>query len=420
MTFSHDLAAIHSRPRGADRTLSRIRALMERMGNPQNRLRFLHIAGSNGKGSAAAMLSSVLKEGGYRTGLSISPYILDFRERFQINGEMIPEEELAFWAGKVLEQAGILDRQGICCTEFECCTALAFCWFAEKQCDAVVLETGLGGKNDATNVIGQPLISVIMALSLEHTALLGNTIEEIAAEKAGIIKGGKAVLYPIQQPEALGVIYERCGETGTALYMPSPSGVEILKNSREGVTFRWDGQEYRIPLAGSHQAMNAVTVLETLRAVSDTLPVSLRDIRAGLAKARFPVRFETVGERPAVVLDGAHNPQGAQVLANLLALCPESPKIGIVGMLADKDWAHTVEALAKQFDKLLAVPVPNPRACVEPEKLAAQAGNWCEARPCRDLNEALEQAGELAGGDGLICCAGSLFLAAEMRKIFFQ
>ncbi len=417
MTFSDALAAIHSRPRGAERTLSRIRALMDRLGNPQNRLRFLHIAGSNGKGSAAVMLSSVLKEGGYRTGLSISPYILDFRERFQVDGEMIPEEELAFWAGKVLEQADILDKEGIHCTEFECCAALAFCWFAEKQCDAVVLETGLGGKNDATNVIGRPLVTVIMALSLEHTALLGNTIEEIAGEKAGIIKGGKTVLYPVQEPEALGVIYERCGETGTALYMPSPSGVEILENSREGVTFRWDGQEYRIPLAGSHQAMNAVTVLETLRAVSDVLPVSLRDIHAGLAKARFPVRFETVGEHPAVVLDGAHNPQGAQVLASLLELCPESPKIGIVGMLADKDWTHTVQVLTKQFDQLLAVPVPNPRACVEPEKLAGEAGKWRGAQPCGDLREALEQARALAGEKGLICCAGSLFLAAEMRKI---
>ena len=205
MTPDEALNAIHSRPRGAERTLSRIRALMGRLENPQDRLRFLHVAGSNGKGSCAAMLASALTAGGYRTGLFISPYILEFRERFQIDGQMIPQEEFAACAEKVLDRAAALDREGVCCTEFECCTALALCWFAEKGCEAVVLEAGLGGKNDATNVIPCPAVSVIMALSLEHTALLGNTLEEIAGEKAGIIKGGQAVLYPLQEPEAAAV-----------------------------------------------------------------------------------------------------------------------------------------------------------------------------------------------------------------------
>lgn len=418
MTISEALEAIHRRPRGMKRTLSRIRALMERLGNPQDRLRILHIAGSNGKGSAAAMLASVLKEGGYKTGLFISPYILEFRERFQIDGEMIPEERLAFWLEKVLEQVEILEQEGISCTEFESCTAAAFCWFLEEKCDAVVLETGLGGKNDATNIAAHPLVSVIMALSLEHTSLLGNSIEEIAAEKAGIIKeGGRAVVYPIQQPEALGVIYECCAEMGAVLYAPSPASVEILQLSRRGTVFRWDNREYEIPLAGKHQAMNAATVLETLRAVSDILPVSQRDIQNGLEKVRFPVRFETVGECPAIVLDGAHNPQGAGVLAQMLAVCPESPKIGIIGMLADKDWQRTVGQLAQQFDYLLAVPVSNPRPCVLPEQLAEEAGRFCKAEAYSRLEDALAKARELAGETGLICGAGSLFLAAQLRNM---
>ena len=168
MTPDEALNAIHSRPRGTERTLSRIRALMGRLENPQDRLRFLHVAGSNGKGSCAAMLASALTAGGYRTGLFISPYILEFRERFQIDGQMIPQEEFAACAEKVLDRAAALDREGVCCTEFECSTALALCWFAEKGCEAVVLEAGLGGKNDATNVIPCPAVSVIMALSLEH------------------------------------------------------------------------------------------------------------------------------------------------------------------------------------------------------------------------------------------------------------
>lgn len=418
MTLTEAMEAIHRRPRGMKRTLSRICVLMERLGNPQNQLRILHIAGSNGKGSAAAMLASVLKEGGYKAGLFISPYILEFRERFQIDGKMIPEEKFAYWAEKVLEQVNLLDQEGICCTEFECCTAIAFCWLQQEKCDAVVLETGLGGKNDATNLVAHPLVSVIMALSLEHTALLGNSIEDIATEKAGIIKkGGRVVVYPIQQPEALGVIYERCAEMEAVLYAPNPASVEILGVSRQGTVFRWDNEEYEIPLAGQHQAMNAVTVLETLRAISDVLPVSRRDIRGGLAKVHFPVRFETVAEHPAVVLDGAHNPQGAQVLAQMLAVCTESPKIGMIGMLADKDWRHTVEQLAKQFDYLLAVPVPNPRPCVPPDELAEVAGKYCKAEAYSQLETAWEQAGKLAGKNGLICGAGSLFLAAELRKM---
>ena len=416
MTPDEALNAIHSRPRGAERTLSRIRALMGRLENPQDRLRFLHVAGSNGKGSCAAMLASALTAGGYRAGLFISPYILEFRERFQIDGQMIPQEEFAACAEKVLDRAAALDREGVCCTEFECCTALALCWFAEKGCEAVVLEAGLGGKNDATNVIPCPAVSVIMALSLEHTALLGNTLEEIAAEKAGIIKGGQAVLYPLQEPEAAAEIYARCARVGAVLHSPIPHAVRILEMGRRGSRFEWEGEEYRIPLAGRHQVWNAVTALEALRAVSGVLPVSRRDIREGLESVRFPVRFETVKENPAVVLDGAHNPQGAQVLAELLDACPEKPRIGVIGMLADKDWRRTVGLLAARLDAVLAVPVPNPRPSVEPAELAAEASKSCRAERFGGLEEALARAAELAGQDGLVCCAGSLFLAAEARK----
>ncbi len=204
ISFIHSLKRPHSRP-----GLHRICRLMERLGNPEKALSFIHVAGTNGKGSCTVLTAEALRLAGYRTGMYTSPYIIDFRERFQINGEWIPEAELARLTERIRPVILTLEEEGFPITEFECNTALALLWFAEQHCEIVVLETGIGGRQDATNCIPCPLAAVITSLSLDHTALLGDTLEEIAAEKAGIIKGGTVILAPEQQPEAVAAIMER-------------------------------------------------------------------------------------------------------------------------------------------------------------------------------------------------------------------
>ncbi len=420
MTYLEMLSYIHTLKRsGAASGLERMQVLMERLGNPQWRLKFIHIAGTNGKGSCAAMTAGALRAAGYHTGLTISPYVIDFRERFQIDGRWIEEEAFLRLAERICREVKTLEAEGILITEFEFNTALAFLWFEESRCDIVVLETGLGGLLDATNVIPCPEVSVIMAISLDHTAILGKTVEEIAVQKAGIIKGGTVVLYPVQEPEVVAVIMEKCALTGAKLLFPSVSGVEIRSADRTGSDFVWDGKEYRVGLAGRHQVYNAITVLETLRAISEHFPVSLRDARQGLANVRFPARLETLQENPLVLLDGAHNPHGVAALAQVLSeTIPQRPKIGVIGMMADKDWQHAVQALAACFDGVVAVPVQSPRSA-SAEEIAAAARKTCtDVRVASGAEAAVEIACRMAGKKGAVCIAGSLYLAAEVRAIF--
>ena len=418
MTYAEALAYVHSLKRfGAAPGLDRMRLLMDRLGNPQNRLAFVHIAGTNGKGSCTAMTARALQTAGYRTGMYISPYVVEFRERFQINGQWIPEGDFIRLLEQVRKKIQALEEQGVLITEFECNTALAFLWFAEEACDVVALEVGLGGRFDATNVISRPLVSVIMAIGLDHTAILGDTVEKIAFEKAGIIKGGSTVLYPVQEPEALAAVMEKCAETGSTLIFPNAGAVEILSSDSEGSDFRWNGETYRVGLAGKHQVYNAVTVLEALRAISGRFPVSLRDAKRALMEVRFPARFEILRKKPLTVLDGAHNPQGIAVLAETLRLLPNHPRVGVMGMLADKDWRHGARTLAACFDAVITLPVENPRTA-SARDLAEAAGAACsDVRTAAGPEEALAEAAALAGEEGLVCIAGSLYLAGEMRPL---
>ena len=245
MTYRDAVHKINSLLRfGMKPGLERIQALLDRMGNPQKQLKFVHVAGTNGKGSACALLSSVLREAGYRTGLFTSPYITDFRERFQINGEEIPEETLARILGRLMPMVEEMAERGEVITEFELITALAFQWFYEEKCDVVVLEVGLGGRFDATNVIDTPLAAVIMSISLDHTAILGDTVEQIAFEKCGIVKeGGDVVLYPDQEEGVYGVVAHAVQNHNGRLVLPSPSSVREVSSSIEGTVASYRDEE---------------------------------------------------------------------------------------------------------------------------------------------------------------------------------
>ena len=303
--------------RGSRPGLSRVRELLHRIGDPQDTLQFVHIAGTNGKGSTAAMLAAVLQAAGYTTGLFTSPFLEQFAERMQVNGQPIPDAELAAACETLQPCIAAMDDQP---TEFELVTAAAMLWFQRRGCDIVVLEVGLGGRLDATNVIGAPACAVITNIGLDHTEILGDTLAQIAREKAGILKPGtRAVSYP-QVPEVRAVLRGTCARLGIPLTEADADAIEPLRDSVDGQTFSYRGAVYDLPLLGRHQLRNAAVALETvaaLRARGWRIPDAA--VHAGLAQVRWPARFEVLRRAPWFVLDGGHNPQCAQTVADNLA-----------------------------------------------------------------------------------------------------
>lgn len=399
--------------------LAPIRELLEALGRPQDRLRFLHVAGTNGKGSVCAMCASVLREAGCRTGLFISPYVLDFRERMQIDGEMIGEEKLGDLMERLLPVLEDMKDRGVSISEFEVVTAAGLFWFAEQKCDVVCLEVGLGGRFDATNVIDAPLASVVVSVGYDHTEILGDTLPKIAGEKCGIIKpGGTVVMGPGQPAEVLAVAMERCAETKSRLILPGLSSVEVLETGVFGSRIRYRGMELSIPLGGRHQISNCITAVEALEVLkTQGIAISEENITAGIKAARFPARMECFSKEPAVFLDGAHNPDGCQALALAMEEFPRERVRVVMGMLADKDIARSVQLIASRASFFWAVEPPCPRA-LGAEQLADAARRYCQrawaaGSPSQALEEALKEAGE---GDAVFFC-GSLYLAAQLRPL---
>ena len=311
------------RPPGLERT----RELLGRLGNPHLGLKFVHITGTNGKGSTAAMVSSVLRRAGYRTGLYTSPHLWKFSERFQIDGVPIPDEDLGRITQRVLEAARDMADPA---TEFELMTSVAMVWFRERACDIVVLEVGLGGRLDSTNVIPAPEVAVITNLGLEHTKELGDTIPLIAREKAGIIKPDcRAVLYR-QSREAQEVVEAVCRERGVELTLTRPETLQVEALSREGQAFRYQGETYRIPMVGDYQVRNAATAIEVVEALRrGGWDISREALHEGLARAVWPGRMELARRSPDLILDGGHNPQCMEAVARSLGqLYPVRPGPG--------------------------------------------------------------------------------------------
>lgn len=419
MTYEQALEGIHSLLRfGMKPGLERIRELLRRMGNPQEKLRFVHVAGTNGKGSTCAMISSVLRAAGYRTGLYISPFVTDFCERIQVDGEEIPRQALADTAGPVLTLVREMREQGETVTEFEAVTAIAFQWFLQQSCDIVVLEVGLGGRFDATNVIPCPLVSAICAIDLDHTAILGDTFSQIAFEKCGIIKeNGLAVSYPEQHPEAAKVIAEIASQRKNRLILPSLQDFRIKAETLGGSEVEYRGLPLRIPFTGAHQVKNTATVMGIVEALrASGVALSDQAVQQGIAAATFPARLELLSQQPLVLLDGAHNPAGMAALAQAVKQHLNGKKItGIMGMLADKDYQDALALAAPLFQTLFTLAPENPRA-LPAEELAQAAAPYCpKVIPCRTAEEAIQQAFQTMESDGAVVACGSLYLAGELR-----
>lgn len=402
---------------GSKPGLERIAELLERLGNPQKKLKYIHIAGTNGKGSCAAMTASVLTAAGYKTGLYTSPYVMRFNERMQINSLPIRDRELAEIVTRIAPLAeGMEDKP----TEFELMTAVALLWYRESGCGLAVLEAGLGGRFDATNVIPAPLVAVLMNIGLEHTAVLGGTLPEIAAEKAGIIKSGSRCVAYSQGREVLDVIERVCREKAVSLTVADFSAIESVFDSAEGQVFRYRGEEYALPLLGGHQLKNAAVVLEVvdkLRALGYALPKS--DVERGLYSVSWPARFEIVSTEPPFVVDGGHNPQCAESAADSLRrYFPNMRRILLVGVLADKDYGNMFEILSDLADEFVCISPDSPRA-LPAETLAEHLKRYGKPTAiCQSPEDGVELSKALAGDDGMVLAVGSLYTAGRVRACF--
>lgn len=402
---------------GSKPGLDRERELLSRLGNPQDTLKYIHVAGTNGKGSTAAMLASILKAAGFRTGLYISPYLYRFNERMQVDGVPVSNAALSEVVGKISVAArGMPDP----CTEFELTTAAAFLWFKQEKCDIVVLEVGLGGRLDATNVIASPECAVITNIGLDHTEVLGDTAEKIALEKAGIIKGGPVVSYA-QEPKVASVLYGAAELSGSDLRFADFSAIRSLSDGLSGQTFRiGDGPEYSLRLLGANQLKNAATVLCTVEALRKAgWVISQEAVSAGLAAARWPARFELVSGNPAFIIDGGHNPQCFESAAeNLKKYFPDAWRVILIGVLADKEWEKMLDIIAPLAGAFVAVTPASPRA-LKAETLCAALQKYGKHAVARDsIADGVDTAISLAGSGGMVCSLGSLYMAGAVRACF--
>lgn len=418
MDFEESVKYITEYPRfKKNPSLDGIKALLSALGNPENRIKTINVAGTNGKGSTVAMLASVLSTAGYKTGRYVSPFVLEFRERMMINGKMIGRKRLAKIMSTVREHADALREQGTVLNAFEVTTAAALLWFAEEECDVVVLEAGIGGRLDATNAVPEPILQIITAVGLDHTAQLGSTVAEITAEKCGIMRPGCTLLTcPNQNAEAKAVMINKCAELEATFVMGSAGKGKIVAQSAEGTDLLVGKTELAIPFGGEHQINNALTVVSAVDILREKgFAISDEHLIEGIAAAKFPARFEVCSKDPLVILDGAHNPQAAAALASgIKKFLPEKRTL-LCGMMADKDCAGVMSTLAPLFERVIAVPVQSPRA-IAPKELAALAAPYCKSVfTAENAAQALDAAlAALKPGEALVV-AGSLYLASELR-----
>ena len=416
MTSEEALTYIHSVCwKGSIPGLGRTQTLLKKMGNPEKKLKFVHIAGTNGKGSTAAMTASILRKAGYRTGLYTSPYIYRFHERMQVDGEEITDEELAEVTEFVKPLA---DSMAESPTEFELVSCIAFEYFCRKNCDIVVLEVGMGGALDSTNVIETPEVAVITNIGLDHTEYLGDTVEKIAETKSGIFKrGGHAVVY--RGTHSVEAVFERvCAEKNVSLKKADFDSLRLKQHTLEGQVFDCGARKNLVlPLLGDHQLHNAAVVL----AVVDTLieegwQISEKNIREGIRDVRWPGRFDIVSRKPLFIIDGGHNPQCIEALVkNIQDYLTGKRVIALTGVLADKDYADMYRPVMPLVDRFVCITPPNPRK-LEAELLAQYLRNaGAEASACETIAQGVDLAMQLAGEDGVVLCFGSLYSIGAIR-----
>lgn len=396
--------------------LERIRALLRALGEPQRGQKFVHVAGTNGKGSTCACLAAVLRAAGYRVGLNTSPYLETFHERIRVDGAMISDGELARLTERVRSAAEDMAEQP---TEFELITAIALLYFQQRKCDISVLEVGLGGELDASNVIDVPEAAVLTAMGMDHMAVLGPTLSDIAAAKAGVIKPGGSVVSFGGSPEADAVFRRVCGERGARLTEVDFSRLRLHSVELGGSHF--DFFPYRdlyLPLPGLYQVKNAAAAVTALEVLSEKgWNIGEEAIRSGLSQVRWPGRLEVLRREPVFLLDGAHNAHGtAAAVESLRVFFPGRRIIFLLGLLADKDVPDILEKLEAAAECVFTLRPDSPRAMGAEELAALLRTRGVSAWACASAAEGVEAAVRAAGRNGVVCALGSLYLSGEVRR----
>ena len=395
--------------------LSRTFELLEKMGNPQNQLKFVHIAGTNGKGSTAAMTASILRKAGYCTGLYTSPYIYTFHERMQVDGQMITDDELVEITQFVKPLADSMVESP---TEFELVSCIAFEFFKRRGCDIVVLEVGMGGALDSTNVIDAPEVAVVTNIGLDHTDYLGNTLEEIALNKAGIFKEGSAAVIYRGVPSVEAVFETVCKEKNIALKKADFDGLKSISHGLDGQVFDCGAyKNLHTPLLGEHQMKNAAVVLAIIEILTQKgWNISRQNIYDGIRDVSWPGRFDIVSRQPLFIIDGGHNPQCIEALVkNIGDYLAGKRVIALTGVLADKDYGDMYRPVMPLVEQFVCVTPPNPRRLPAEELAQHLTRVGAKATACGEIADGVATAIKLAGKDGAVLCFGSLYTIGDIR-----
>ena len=420
MTYREAINYIHSIGwRGSKPGLTRIRELLAKLGNPQDDLKFVHVAGTNGKGSTCAMIESILRAAGYHTGLFISPYVYCFNERIQVDGQEIGDEELAELVDVIKPIAEAMEDLP---TQFELITAAGMLYYKKKHCDIVVLEVGLGGELDSTNVIRTPEVAVITSIGLDHTAILGTSVIEIAMAKAGIMKEGGSVAICGRNREAMLVFQMKAEKVGANIYRPRYDSIEFKTRTDEKQVFSYASyDDLELPLAGTYQLDNAalaITVAQILQEKGWDIPEEA--VRKGLANVRWPGRFDIIHRKPTVLIDGSHNPQAIRVTMDTLrSVYGDKKIIFVTGVFADKDYRTMMTELTP-LAKFFVATQPVGERGLDAETLAHTV-EFMGRMPVKVepvIADACAYAWENADKDDVICVIGSFSLVAPAREAF--
>ena len=414
---------IENRPTQRREDLNMMNKLMDELNNPQDGLNFVHVAGTNGKGSCCAMITSILKEANYKVGTFISPHLINYEERISVNGIEISSSDFCRLVKKVKDAS---DKLNITPMFFDILTAVAFLYFKEKKCDIVVLEVGLGGRLDATNIIKRPLISVIMNIGLEHTQILGDTLEKIAYEKLGIVKENCDVV-TYENKKLTGIYKKVCAEKNAILHPTNFDKVEIISEGIDKQIFNYKSyKNIKLSLLGRHQFYNAAVVIECVDLLKEkSFKINEKDLKNGLRNTIWEARLSILSNEPLFILDGAHNPQCARALADSLPqIMPKQKAIIICGILKDKDYKQIIDELSS-FAKEFICLNPNSKKALDKEKLFKYINDKnIKATMAKNVKDAINIALDKTQDDDVILACGSLYLAGEIcdnyKKIYKQ
>ena len=406
---------------GSKLGLSRTCELLELMGNPQNKLKFIHVAGTNGKGSVCACLSEVLSQAGYKTGMYTSPHLMRINERFKIDGKDIDDREFAALITKVRDITESMSERA---SQFEVLTAAAFEYFYKEGCDIVILETGLGGRLDSTNVINAPEVTLITTIEMDHMAELGDTIEKIALEKAGIIKRGTKVVVDGRNTSVMHVFEKACKEQGCKLIISEIEKIENLRVSLEQSKFDYkDIKNIDLSLTGLYQPGNAILAVEGIKILIEKgFKISDEDIKAALKKVHWQARFEIMDKEPYFIIDGSHNPAGvSETVKSIKAYFPDKKIRFIIGILSDKNIDEILTDIKPLAKEVAVITPPSSRACKAEDMIKlVEEKISVSNRAFESIKEAVDYMLDSAKKDDIICAMGSLYSVGELKKAFYE